>query len=258
LQSVVEEECGGNGALQCVLAGHVGDACVIPEPFPGAVTVSQVGVLWFRVDVAGIPAHVGEAGVGVNAIEAMLPVVAALRELEAELNADPPPPYDELEHPINLNVGVIRGGDWASTVPAECSLSCRLALFPGQEPAWLRARVEDAVARAAQGHPYLAAHPPRVRYDGFAGEGVELPAGSPIATAVAGAWAAAAGTPALPLATTATTDARAFLASGIPAVCCGPSAERIHGVDESVHLPSVSTTALMLALLVRDWCGVAA
>jgi acetylornithine deacetylase len=258
LQSVVEEECGGNGALQCVLAGHVGDACVIPEPFPGAVTVAQVGVLWFHVDVAGIPAHVGEASVGVNAIEAMLPIVASLRELETELNTDPPPPYDELEHPINLNIGVIRGGDWPSTVPAECTLSCRLALFPGQEPAWLQARVEDAVARAARGHPYLAAHPPRVRYDGFAGEGMELAAGAPIATAVADAWGVAAGAAAKPVPTTATTDARAFLASGIPAVCCGPSAERIHGVDERVHMPSVLTTARMLAVLVRDWCGVAA
>ena len=35
LQSVVEEECGGNGALQCVLALPPVDACVIPEPFPG-------------------------------------------------------------------------------------------------------------------------------------------------------------------------------------------------------------------------------
>ncbi len=174
LQSVVEEECGGNGALQCLLVGHQADACVIPEPFPDCVSISQVGVLWFHVDVEGIPAHVGEASVGVNAIEAVIPIVKALRLLEADLNESPPPPYDELEHPINLNIGVVRGGDWPSTVAAECTLSCRLALFPGQEVAWLQARVEDAIATAAETHPYLSAHPPRVRYDGFAGRGVEL------------------------------------------------------------------------------------
>ena len=32
-------------------------------------------------------------------------------------------------------------------------------------------------------------------------------------------------------------------------------AERIHGVDERVYLPSVVQTAQVLALLVRDWCG---
>ena len=258
LQSVVEEECGGNGALQCLLAGHRGDACVITEPFPGAVTVSQVGVLWFHVDIAGVPAHVGEASVGVNAIEALVPIVAMLRELEAELNEDPPPPYDELEHPINLNVGVVRGGDWPSTVAAECSLSCRLALFPGQEVEWLQTRVEAAVARAARLHPYLAAHPPRVRYDGFAGAGVDVPRDTPIAIAVAAAHAAVTGSAPDLTPTTATTDARVFVASGVPAVCFGPRAERIHGVDERVHLPSMVSTAQVLALLVRDWCGVTA
>jgi acetylornithine deacetylase len=258
LQSVVEEECGGNGALQCLLAGHGADACVIAEPFPGAVTVSQVGVLWFHVDIAGVPAHVGEAGVGVNAVEAAYPVIRALRDLETELNVDPPPPYDVFEHPLNLNVGVVTGGDWPSTVAAECSLSCRLALFPGQDVAWLRTRVEDAVARAADDDAYLSAHRPIVRYDGFAGEGVEVPADAPIVKAVAAAHEAVTGSSPERIATTATTDARAFVAHGIPAVCCGPLAERIHGVDERVSLGSMVTTAQVLALLVRDWCGVAA
>ena len=57
--------------------------------------------------------------------------------------------------------------------------------------------------------------------------------------------------------TTATTDVRAFLGAGIPAACIGPHAERIHGIDERVYLPSVVQTAQVLALLVRDWCGLA-
>ncbi len=132
LQSVVEEECGGNGALQCVLALPTVDACVIPEPFPDSISVAQVGVLWFHVELAGVPVHVGEAGEGVNAIEATFPVIGRLRALETELNESPPPPFDSVAHPINLNIGVIRGGDWVSTVAASCTLSCRLAVFPGQ------------------------------------------------------------------------------------------------------------------------------
>ena len=149
LQSVVEEECTGNGALQCAVSGLRADACVVTEPFPGSVSISQVGVLWFHVDIAGLPAHAGDAQDGANAIEASFPVVAALRRLEAELNESPPPPYDAFDHPINLNVGVLRGGDWPSTVAAECTLSCRLALYPGQQVEWLQAKVEEAVAGAA-------------------------------------------------------------------------------------------------------------
>lgn len=258
LQSVVEEECGGNGALQCLLSLPPVDAVVIPEPYPAAISVSQVGVLWFHVEIEGIPVHVGEAGEGVNAIDAAFRVVTRLRELEVDLNADPPAPYDAVPHPINLNVGVIRGGDWPSTVPASCTLSCRLALYPGQDVGALQRRVEAAVAAAAADDPWLERHAPRVRYEGFAGRGVEVPGDAAIVRSLVAAHTAATGTAPALVPTTATTDARVFVESGIPAVCYGPLAERIHGVDERVHLPSVTETAQTLALLVRDWCGVTA
>ena len=70
LQSVVEEECTGNGALACVLAGHTADAAIVTEPTRGAIWTAQVGVLWFQVRVLGAPAHAGDAADGANAIEA--------------------------------------------------------------------------------------------------------------------------------------------------------------------------------------------
>jgi len=255
LQSVVEEECTGNGALQCVVSGLRPEAAVIPEPYPGAIPTAQVGVLWFHVDIAGAPAHVAEAGEGVNAIEAAYAIVAELNRLEEELNESPPPPFDVVEHPLNFNVGVISGGDWPSTVAAECTLSCRIASFPGMPVAELRRRVEDAVGSATSWNPYLAAHPPGVRYDGFACEGTVLPDDEPIVEALFAAYEAVAGSPAETAPTTATTDVRAFIGAGIPAACIGPLAEHIHGVDERVFLPSVVQTAQVLALLVRDWCG---
>ena len=255
LQSVVEEECTGNGALQCVLAGPRADAVVITEPFPSAITVAQVGVLWFHVDIAGSPAHVGESGQGANAIEAAFPLVAALHQLEDDLNEAPPPPFDTFEHPINLNVGVIRGGDWPSTVASECTLSCRLALYPSMRVEELKSRVEDAIAGAAAGHPYLATHRPVVRYDGFACEGTVVAGDEPVVDVLAGAVQRIDGTRPPTIASTATTDARVFVQHGIPAVCFGPHAESLHGVDERVFWPSVVQTAQVLALFVRDWCG---
>ena len=44
---------------------------------------------------------------------------ARLQRLDAHLNAQPPhPAFAGIEHPINLNIGKIEGGDWASSVPA--------------------------------------------------------------------------------------------------------------------------------------------
>lgn len=257
VQSVVEEECTGNGALMCLLDGVRADGCVITEPHPDHFTVAQIGVLWFHVEIAGRPAHAAYAGTGVNAIEAAQVVLSALRELEAELNADPPAPFDQVEHPINLNPGMISGGDWGSTVPARCTLGCRLAMYPGVDPRSLQRRVETTVAAAAQRHPFLRVNPPRVRYDGFVCEGATVSAEEPLVSVLADAYAAVhGGAPAL-RPTTATTDARHFLRHGIPTVCFGPRGENYHGIDERVSLSSMHACAEVLARFMLEWCGVA-
>jgi acetylornithine deacetylase len=258
LQSVVEEECTGNGALACVLAGHTADAAILTEPTRGAVWNAQVGVLWFQVRVVGLPAHAGDAPDGANAIEASTAVIEALRALEEELNAVKPPLYAAYPHPINLNVGMIRGGDWPSTVAGECLTHFRLALYPGERVADLRARVEQAVAGVTRSRPELSAFRTEVLYDGFACEGYELEPDAPVVTGLLDAAERATGRRPPLFASTATTDARSFqLYGGTPAVCFGPVAANEHGVDERVYVPSVTETAQAIALFVGDWCGLA-
>ena len=257
VQSVVEEECTGNGALQTLLAGYRADAVIIAEPFGAAITTSQVGVLWFDVVIEGLPGHAAEAGNAVNAIEASLSMIGALRVLEAELNAAPPPPYNAYPHPISLNVGQIHAGDWNSTVPGECVTGYRFATYPGMSLQELRSRVEQVVADAAAAQPAAFPRPPRVVYRGFAAEGYELAQDHLLVDALSASYARHMGaTPAL-VATTGTTDARVFgHVGGIPAVCFGPYAEAAHGVGERVYLPSVVQTAQVMGLFIRDWCGV--
>lgn len=256
LQSVVEEECTGNGSLQTVLAGYTADAAIIAEPFGGAITTSQVGVLWFNVKIKGVPGHAAESGRAVNAIENSLKMIQALRVLEAEMNAAPPPPYDLYPHPIGLNVGLIHGGDWPSTVPGECTIGYRIALYPGMRLRDLQDRIEAIVAEAAADEPAIFAHPPEVIYRGFACEGYELAQDHPLVATLSNAYARHHGVSPALVATTGTTDARVFgLAGGIPSVCFGPYAEQAHGVGERVYLPSVVQTAQVMGMFIRDWCG---
>jgi acetylornithine deacetylase len=250
---VVEEECTGNGALACVLAGHTADAAILTEPTRGAIWNAHVGVLWFQVRAIGAPAHAGRGGEGANAIEASYAAIEALRALEAELNAARPPLFAAYPHPINLNVGMIRGGDWPSTVAGECVTRFRLALYPGEPVDDLKARVEQAVAGVAEDSPFHF----EVVYDGFQCEGYELDPDAPLVTALADAAARVTGEPPPLFASTATTDARTFQLYGdTPAVCFGPLAENEHGIDERVHLPSITRTAQAIALFIADWCGV--
>jgi len=256
VQSVVEEECTGNGALQTILAGYTADAAVIAEPFGGAITTSQVGVLWFQVKIRGLPGHAAASGQAVNAIEHSLKIIKALRALEADLNEAPPAPYDAYPHPIGLNVGTIHGGDWPSTVPGECTVGYRIALYPDMAVRDLQDRIEILVAEAAADDPSLFAHPPQVLYNGFRASGYEVANDDPLVSTLSNAYARHHGVPPALVATTGTTDARVFgEVAGMPAVCFGPYAEQAHGVGERVYLPSVVQTAQVMGMFIRDWCG---
>lgn len=257
LQSVVEEECTGNGALACLQRGYRGDAALIPEPFGETLMSAQVGVIWFQVKVRGRPVHVMTAGSGANAIEACFPLVSALHELEHEWNERGHPAFAGHAHPINFVLAKIEGGDWTSSVPAWCTFDMRIGLFPGQDLMQARAEVEATIAKAAAKDPFLAKHPPEVVYHGFMAEGWVLPENTEAQRTLAAAHQAVTGRPLQPFASTGTTDARFFgLYADTPALVYGPRAEFIHGFDERVELESVRRVTQATALFIADWCGV--
>ena len=154
---------------------------------------------------------------------------------------------------------MIRGGDWPSTVAGRVHASFRLALYPGEAREELRERGSRQTVAAPPRATPTSPSTRRVRYDGFACEGYASPRDEPLVDGAVGAHTSASRRrPRRPLiATTATTDARTFgLHGGIPASASARYAEDVHGVDERVHLPSVVQTAQVLALFIRDWCGV--
>lgn len=258
-QSPVEEECTGNGTLALLERGYRADACVIPEPFAESILTHQLGVLWFQVRVLGKTQHVLGASRGVNAIEKSWPIIQAMRALEDELNRQDriPDSYRDIAHPLNLNVGTIRGGDWASTVAGECVTRFRLGLFPGEKRAELMRTIEERVAAAAAADPWLRENPPQVEYVGFQAEGASFDLNSAFGRSLQGAHAHWRGRPAAAYQATCTTDARFYaLYYDTPATCYGPLAEDIHGADERVSLGSMQRVAEVFTSLIANWCGV--
>ena len=82
-QSVIEEECTGNGALATILRGYQADAVLISEPHREELMNAQVGVIWVQVELNVMPVHAGYASSTFNVIEACFPIMQALRQLEA-------------------------------------------------------------------------------------------------------------------------------------------------------------------------------
>jgi acetylornithine deacetylase len=258
LQSVTEEECTGNGALSCLMRGYRAEAAIITEPSNHELVRTNVGVIWFRVRVRGHPVHVADAGEGANAIEAAYHIIARLRQLEVEMNAEKGETkhFADLPHPINLNVGKITGGDWASSVPAWCDLDLRLSLFPGTEPADIAVRIEAAVAEACRDHPFLSNNPAEVTYNGFFAKGYELPEGTEAEETLIAAHRAVFDEALTSGPGTAYLDGRVFmLYDDCPALVYGPVSQNIHGFDERVSLTSLRRVTHTIALFVADWCG---
>jgi acetylornithine deacetylase len=262
-QSVVEEECTGNGALACLQRGYRADAALIPEPFAEKLVSSQVGVIWFQVHLRGLPTHVAYAGAGANAIEAAIPLFEALHRLERQMNATECRHHDYVghSHALNLNIGKIEGGDWASSVPAWCVFDARMGVFPGHALDDVRRMIEETIFDAARSHPFLARSRPEIVYNGFAAEGYSFKddksevAHAALAT-LGRAHNLVSGTPLECEAITATTDARFFgLYANTPALVYGPRAEAIHGFNERVDLASVRRVTQATALFIADWCG---
>jgi acetylornithine deacetylase len=254
---VIEEECCGNGALACLDAGYDAEAVLIPEPFGPTLYIAQLGVLWFKVIMRGAPTHVLAATAGTNAIEKSWPVIAALRRLESAMNEEErPPEYRDMNHPINLNIGIIRGGDWPSTVPAMAEFHGRLSFFPGTPYREVCRRIEAAVAEVARNDPELAVHPPQVEFYAFRSEGHRIRRDHPVLSTLGDCHRDLIGCDAENYVATCTTDLRAFHSFGrARGSCYGPIAENIHGANERVNIASNQQVARTYTLFLARWCG---
>ncbi len=260
-QSVIEEESTGVGALSTLQRGYRADCCFIPEPTGGKMVRSQVGVIWFRLKVRGHPVHVFEAGSGSNAITAAYHLIEALQGLEEEWNrrALGDKHFNAVVHPINFNPGIIKGGDWASSVPAWCDVDCRIAILPGWSVKDHQSDIMACVAAASRDHRFLSNNPPDVEWSGFLSEGYELVDSAEQEGAFGRAFDAVYGGSAPDLVFTALTDTRFYgLNYGIPSLCFGASGAAMHGFNEYVDLDSLRQSTKATALFIAEWCGVEA
>ncbi len=257
MAAVIEEECTGNGALAVMQALPRPDACLIPEPGPGfpALYVAEVGVVWAWVTVTGRPAHVREMQAGVNAIEAAASIAARFKQYEAEMNRAERrhPAFAADNHPVNVNLGTIEGGEWNSSVPTRARIGLRVGVMPGYSCRQAARDIEALVAEAAAGMNGARA---TVEFKGFMADGCAFPPDQPIARAISALHHDVTGQELRHYAAPGLTDARFYtLYQGTQATCYGPDSENIHGIDESVGLELLHQVTRVLALTIAGWCG---
>ncbi|MGY1606617.1 MULTISPECIES: ArgE/DapE family deacylase [unclassified Geodermatophilus] len=249
LHLVGGEEDGGLGAFATLARGHRGDACVITEPTSGTLTTAAGGALTFQLVVPGEPAHGSARWAGRSAVEHFTHLDAVLRELEAERNAAVDPLMAEYPIAHTISVGTVVAGDWASTVPDTLTATGRLGVRLDEDPAQARAAVEERLAAACAGHPFLRDHPVEVTWPGGQFAPGRTPAGAPLRRVVTSAQQDLTGTAPRERGVPYGSDLRLYTAEGVPTLHYGPGdVVHAHSYEEYVDLTELTAVTRVLAV----------
>ncbi|MDW8395472.1 MAG: ArgE/DapE family deacylase [Anaerolineae bacterium] len=264
LQSVIEEEAGGGGGtLACFAQGYRADGFIATEPHWRDVCIAHPGVFYFRIVVPGRSAHAGRAHEGVNAAFEAVPILLMLQawdreraervHFEAFERLDP-----AVRRSCHLNVGVVRAGDWPSTVPGQATIEGRLSFVPGERAAEVKRELEARLHAVAEQSSWLRDHPPQVTYFGWHTEPWVQDDAHPFVQSFLACLDMLEVVHPKPVlaGTTAGLDTRFASLFGVPALAWGPKGAGLHGVDEYVELDSVLDCARVLAVFAAYWCGV--
>jgi acetylornithine deacetylase len=282
IHSVVGEETMSHeiGTTAILEAGHLVDGVIIPEPTSTAPDLLRVanaaaGNYLFSVAVRGKSTHwasrnlairAGGPGdeIGVNAIDKVVQVYNAMRQLEEQwafTKTHPSFPAGAfIIHPGVLRADI--GVEAAPYFPDRARIDYLLSFPPGFTSEEIAAEVEEHIGHAAAMDPWLREHPVEFTWTDTWPPAYTDPDGDFARSVMASRSELAAVETAVPplespVTAAAQSDANFYEAYGIPALVCGPGDVRVaHAADERVAIANIALAARMMARVAIDWCGV--
>ena len=183
---VPSEEDGGQGTLAAIRAGATGDLAIIPEPSNLDVVVAHAGAITFRLTVPGRAAHASQRREGVSALDKLFVLSRALEADEARRNeAETDPLMTALGLPYPTIIGIVGGGEWASTVLDRVTADGRYGVRLGQTPADAEAELRTAIAAACAADDFLRDHPATIEITGGRFGSARVPSDHPLPVGLA-------------------------------------------------------------------------
>ena len=257
---VPSEEDGGQGTLAAIRAGAVGDAAIITEPSNLDVVVAHAGAITFRLTVPGRAAHASQRREGVSALDNLFTLTQALGIDEARRNeAETDPLMTALGLPYPTIIGIVQGGEWASTVLDRVVADGRYGVRLGQTPAEAEDELRACIDAACAADPFLREHPATLEITGGRFGSARVPSDHPLPAGLASLVEEVTGRRPTLLGEPYGADMRLFVGVGdTPCVIFGPGDVRFaHSADEHVPIDEVVTCARVLAEWVSRELGTA-
>lgn len=251
---VPSEEDGGQGTLAAIRAGATADLAIITEPSNLDVVVAHAGAITFRLTVPGKAAHASQRREGVSALDNLFTLTRALEADEAARNASETDPLmTALGLPYPTIIGIVSGGEWASTVLDRVVAEGRYGVRLGQSAAEAAGDLRRCVEAACAADPFLRDHPASVEITGGRFGSARVPSDHELPVGLADTVEAVTGRRPTLLGEPYGADMQMFVNVGrTPCVIFGPGDVRVaHAADEHVPLDEVETCARVLVAYVR-------
>jgi acetylornithine deacetylase len=253
-QMVIDEEVGGNGSLALIREGVDADGAVVMEPTELAMHPANRGAIWFRFEFRGTPCHMGRKHEGVNALDLAREAMGILYEYEKELIADrdDQPLFAHYAFPSQVNVGILRGGEWPSMVAGSATMEGGVGFLPGRSMDQVK---EDIARYIRQKGSQELKDRHTLTFPALHNDSYETPPDHPFvrafhrATLLTSAQETVTGW-------NVSCDARLFARVGdLPTVVFGPGrVEDAHSEDEKVEFSRVVAAAETLVRFIEIWC----
>ena len=222
---------------------------IVGEPTSMEAVNGHKGIAVFTVTVRGREAHSSQTQQGVSAIMEAVPLMASLRRLAAELEAQADPASPFTPKGATLTIGVVEGGTAANILARECRFLFDLRCPPGLDPVQLLKPFHEEVAALDR------ALKARAREAGAEIRNRSLtPALAPESDGAAEAFVRRlAGDNGPPRVVAFAAEAGQFQEAGFSTVMCGPgSIAQAHQPDEFVERAQMERGASFMRRLI-EW-----
>ncbi len=258
LEYVVDEEVTGYGTLSAIERGYHADAGICCETSDLAVQPACIGRLWFTVEVRGKSSSISNRWESVSAIEKGMKIVQAVEDLEKIRIADLKHPlYPDNRGALPCAVCMFNAGTFPSATPDRAVLKGSMGLLPDEDVKTVKDNFVKHVHHLCQTDPWLRNNPPAITFKDLGADGAEIPANSPIVTAMKHAFQAVTGTEPAVSGRRGGSDTRYLIKYGhTPTVIFGPgTTDQMHATNEFVPVANLMIATKALALAIYDWCS---
>ncbi|MDX1951797.1 MAG: M20/M25/M40 family metallo-hydrolase [Verrucomicrobiota bacterium] len=233
---LVDEEESQSGSRALARSGIQADLAIVGEPTELKIITAHKGDLWLKVRTHGTAAHGSKPHLGVNAIQAMIPILQWIKEEYAQ-------ELQKRKHPLlgapTINIGSIHGGTQPNIVPDFCEISLDRRTVPAESDEFVLQEISKGIAPfggeliSSKGNSCLPMETdpnlPLVRQF-FSLAGQEKPLGVDFFC-----------------------DASILAASGIASIVFGPgSIAQAHTADEFIELTSLENGTDLLIRFLRS------